>query len=118
MYGMSSKAKKIVNGKEMFVKLESQNKYNAIDTEAGQSGSPLFFEVNDNDSKEEKFAIVGIHIRHLSVTNVNVGVAITNKKIKWINKSLNKFINDMYYQVDKKVILPSDKILIHRNYCI
>lgn len=79
-----------------FVRLNDKNEmffYDAIDTEAGQSGSPLFIETsnvsntNKNDANAtytRQFKIVGVHTGGDKSEDVNWAVALNTEKIEWI----------------------------------
>ena len=56
--------------------------YNAIDTEGGQSGSPLFIEISDG-----KFGIVGHHTS--GGADRGFGVALNKNKIEWIQDHIH-----------------------------
>ena len=74
-------------------------KYNAIDTEGGQSGSAIFTSFRDRT-----YGIVGIHTGGNG--DGNWGVALDQKRIDWINKCMK-----LYHCTDHKC----DAVLFEEN---
>eukprot|EP01084_Bolivina_argentea_P222030 375915_1 len=84
LWGMESKSYSKIIGKEMYIRKSQDNSlffYNAIDTEPGQSGAPIFIP----GYGDKHPIVVGIHTGGSKAKEKNWGIVLDEYKKKWMH---------------------------------